>query len=241
MPQNTENMLHLRWDVDQHGYEIIELMEELLEYDPDYPPLGPKKHIKGKGGPFTQYEPFTGTSAIHRDLCELSEEESDDAEVLAFCGKYGLLDHNHPKPYTLAETSPGGVTQFRYRPTGEMMQSHETLSLDYFWRLQHPIRQAVLALDREDKDHAKYLFNDANISVVPKINIDAPRHHQPWQMIPRDLRSAIWLLVEQEISDSAQWRRCKNCQSWFPKRTARGLYCRDACKTAHYRKNKKEA
>jgi hypothetical protein len=80
--------------------------------------------------------------------------------------------------------------------TQRLMQSHETLSLDYFWLLQHPIKQAVLALDREDKYYAKNLFNEANITVSPKINIDAPRNHHPWQMIPRDLRSAIWLLVD---------------------------------------------
>jgi hypothetical protein len=240
MENNNETMLQLYWPVDQHGYEVVEYMEELSGYDPDNPPIGPKKYIKGKGGPFTQYEPFLGNSAIHRDLAELSEDDSEDADVLQFCGKYGLLDHSHPKPYSLAETVPGGVSQFRYRPSGEMMQSHETVSLDYFWQIQYPIKQAVLALGRGDKDHATYLFNESAITVAPKINVDAPKRHQPWQMIPRDLRSAIWLLVEQEISDAAQWQRCKNCQVWFPRRTARGIYCKDACKTAWHRKQKKE-
>jgi hypothetical protein len=241
MKADSDSMLRLRWDIDQHGYEIVELEEELWEYDPNDPPVGLKKYIKGVGGPFTQYEPFSGEAAIHRDLADLCEETSDDLEVLAFCSRYGLIDQNHPEPFSLPKTVPGGVSQFRYGPTGRMMQSHETLSLDHFWVLQHPIRQAMMAIDRDDKDHAKRLFNEADISVVPRINMEAPRDHHPWQLIPINLKSAIWLLVEQEISNAAQWRRCKNCQTWFPKRTARGLYCEDACKTAFHRKNKKEA
>jgi hypothetical protein len=239
MKNENKTMLRLDWPVDQHGYEFVEFPEErLLGYSQETF-LDLSTFIQGRGGPLSEYSPFSGKFAPHRELANLDENISEVEGVLDFCGKYGLLDHSLPENHPRIERSPKGGTKLRQRPTGEFMQVQELLALEGFWFYQRDVRQAILALERGDKLEAIRLFNLQTISVVPKIQVVETRLNHPWKLIPRTLISAIWLLIEAEISGGTQWRRCKTCQGWFVPKTARKLYCKDACKSARYRKSKK--
>ena len=240
MGKNKENMLRLDWPVDQHGYEFVKLMDENWSANSPDPYVSPTTYIQGKGGPYREYSPFSDGLAIHRELAYLNEDEDDEKGVLEFCQKYGLITHNIPS--TINPTSRLGVFN-AYKPLDGMfsMQKEELCSLQIFWSEQRSVRDAVLALDDGNKAEAIRLFNNSYIPVRPQINVEGIQLHRQWQLIPQTLIAAIWLLIEQEISDGRYWLRCRNCQTWFVPKTARGVYCRDACKTAWNRNKRKGA
>lgn len=206
MKINSESMLRLDWPVDQDGYEFVEYMEEKLISGPDPTPyMGPSVFIEGKGGPFLQYTPFSGDFAVHRELASFSEDNFDKTQILAFCAKFGLIDHNTPV---------GGNDKFsfstfiiRRHTAGGFLPFRELLSLEHFWGLQRDVKEAVQALDDGNKKLAIAVFNRQEISVVPRIKFIETKITHSWQLIPTTLISAIWLLIEQEISIGQKWRR----------------------------------
>jgi hypothetical protein len=238
MSNRSTNMLELHWSVDRDGYEFVEFPEQrLLGYSPETV-VDMALYIRGKGGPNQEYYPFSGEFAVHRELAMLNEDDSDEVGVLEFCKKFGLLDHSLPEGHARSERSSSGGTKLRQRSSGEFMQTQELFAVEGFWHYQRDVRQAVMALDSRNKVEAIRLFNCQTISVVPKIQFEETRRHHPWQLIPRTLISAIWLLIEEEISNGKNWKRCQTCQKWFVPRTKKQIHCKDACKSKGYRRRR---
>jgi len=225
-------MLRLDWPLDQDGYEIV----EVIDYQMIDGELGPCDYIKGKGGPMREYTPLNAGMPIHRILAELDEDGSPQSDVVTFCNDFGLLDHTTPASLPPYETTDRGGIKIRYRSTGEAMPTREMLSLDQFWYLQQQIKDAVISLDAGNKREVVLAFNARHISVTPLLEYREISPHQHWSLVPRDLHSAIWLLIEGELAGETRWRRCRNCASWFIPPTARRTYCKDACRVAFNRK-----
>jgi hypothetical protein len=61
------------------------------------------------------------------------------------------------------------------------------------------------------------------------------------------LLSAAWLQLAQAIAGNHTYRACKECGDWFEissrsdGRTARRLFCSDACKSRDYRRQRQAA
>ena len=231
-------MLRFFWKVDGDGYDWLEAYEPSV-YDPDGP-SGHALYIQGLGGPLKEYSLFPSKAAIHRDLALLNEDESETDGVLEFCAEYGLLDHNLPSSVSPSVKTKSGGIALRQGPDGRFMQAQELLSLEAFWFYQRDVRAAIEAIDDNNNEEAVRLFNTQSLSVTPRIQFNPTKLRHPYELIPRDLRSAIWLLIEQEIGGETRWRRCKFCQTWFIPKTARAEYCQDKCRKALDRRKRKE-
>lgn len=232
-------MHRLDWPIDQGGYKIIELEGEFGLYGGSEFRAGMVPHIVEKGGPKTEYSPMVQQLAIHRELAILEEEKSSDEEVLIFCGKYGLLAHEW------TDTNPSTSPSLKLFPCATSIHpimgptpTIEVISIEHFWHLQKPVREAVAALDSDNKLSAFGIFNYQKVATTIKLEHNPKSGKYTYTNIPINLNAAIWLLIEQEISGERNWLRCQNCRSWFIPKTKRAVYCRQACKVAWHRKQK---
>ncbi|OUR77310.1 hypothetical protein A9Q83_11450 [Alphaproteobacteria bacterium 46_93_T64] len=228
-------MHRLDWSVDQDGYKIIELEGERGLYSGSEPYDGMVRYIVQKGGPKKEYSPMLQNAAIHRELAMLDQSKSGDEEVLSFCGKYGLLEHEMKYgPYTGSGFNYG----FRVHPQLGPMPINHIMSIEYFWHLQEQVQSVVAHLDRNDKRAAVHSFNTQWIQSIMQLEHNPRSGKYSYINAPINLNAAIWLLIEQEISGERSWLRCQNCQTWFIPKTKRAVYCRQACKVAWHRKLK---
>jgi hypothetical protein len=83
--------------------------------------------------------------------------------------------------------------------------------------------------------------------VAPRLLYQLDTGHQVLQMVPSTLLSAAWLQLAQAIAGNHTYRACKECGEWFEisaradGRTARRLFCSDACKSRDYRRHREAA
>jgi len=231
MENQPTSLFRQDWYVDQDGYEIIEWPEPYRGSGP-YVPM---KYFMGRGGPFRDFPVFSDSHPIHRDFADVDDEDG----AIAFCNKYGLLELVRPPDMPMGWKPSGDHAVNLSRSRRGIIGGLETSPVELFWEHHDRVRRAIDCLDGGLKIEAISIFNKAKVSVVAQIDYEQVRPRQNWHLVPQDLISAIWLLVEQEIADGKEWRRCKNCQDWFLPPTARAEYCKNPCKQAWHRKQRK--
>jgi hypothetical protein len=83
--------------------------------------------------------------------------------------------------------------------------------------------------------------------VHPKLVVDPDTENLVMKMHPDDLRAAMWHQFAQAITGNKQFRQCRACADWYEVmtddngRTARRLFCSEACKTRDHRRRKDKA
>ena len=172
---------------------------------------GPSKWGRPRGGQRVKYQPLK-TPGLYRRLAQVRKTE---AGVLAFAAKYGLL---------------GTLTQDIHSP--------ETLSawfdtIDVMRRLIRLAEQRLWPLLSRSLEKAEL----AQMSVkMPEWDETGPK----LAIVPRTLRSALYLQFAQSVTSAEKLRQCEQCGTWFTygpgtRRRTTAKYCRgSSCRHAAY-------
>ena len=91
----------------------------------------------------------------------------------------------------------------------------------------------------------RWINKHLKAKVNPHLLYNLDTGQQVLQVVPLTLLSATWLQFAQAIAGNREQRACKECGAWFEVssrddgRTARRLFCSDACKSRDYRRGPK--
>lgn len=232
------DLLKFRWPIDQAGYEIV-LAEDIDYQDPERSPY-PQRFIKGRGDTVREFTPMDYSQGIHRELAAVDGTEQS---IIDFCNRFGVLHHQRPSSYSPAPRSASGGVILRFDMTLRLDHPYETMSVDWFEYHRRPVSDAIAAIDAHRPHEAIELFNRQLIDLTSQIDLSAtkPGRSHKMHLIPRDLISAIWLMVEDEIAGGRTWIRCEQCSTWFVQKSKKRKHCSDRCKVRAYRERQKGA
>jgi hypothetical protein len=123
---------------------------------------------------------------------------------------------------------------------------HETRSpLDGFLNAAAWVRHIAARLDEGDREEAAKLFSEyGSPRFIASIVRNGRSNNLEFKLHPITLHSALLLQTGDAITGNRKWRRCKNCDVWFPlgagAHTERRQFCKTACRVAWGRRQRKE-
>ena len=182
--------------------------------------------IQSKGGPGENYRPHEEYPGLFRRFANLGNTPD---EILAFVNQFGFPS----------------ISQY-VRP---MMTADS-------WSATIPVMKSILrSLDRGDRHEAAQIFNRMRSYFFPgqehlmsgmQLRIDASPKTQRFglNVQPKDLLSAMYLQLANEITNGIKYKQCKFCPNWFPYGPGTGHkhtkeFCSTRCRVAWNRQKKR--
>src|SRR4051794_32107972 len=238
----VSDLFDFEWEVDQHGYvlhdeptvlvRLLNIMHKKTGLDPaSWPDLDPaswEKIVRGCGGPPRYYRPMERPGLWRR----FADTVTTPASALEFVREFGLL------------------TEFEIRPArglrfGDKFDPFDTLrnenTVDFVLNFARGLREISHALDSGERHLAAMLFSRFRPPMTATINLSKRGGQRlDLNIVPSDLRSALYLQAGNAITGDLKFRRCLNCPDWFQigsgAHTERRKFCSDRCRVAWSRK-----
>lgn len=118
----------------------------------------------------------------------------------------------------------------------------ETVS--HIIRLGELLRQIAYHYDKDERDEALEIFNEANPRATAKI-FRSDKGLLELKSVPLTLAGAMLIQAGETLTGNHQFRRCLNCPEWIRlgvgAHSTRREFCSDRCRVAFNRKLKREA
>ncbi|MGE0109048.1 MAG: hypothetical protein AB7S81_04700 [Bdellovibrionales bacterium] len=218
-------LFDMEWSVDQSGYHVEhdKISEDVKGRERLYAEASKTDWLVPRGGKMRKYNPFLQTPEVARVFSKLpldpkTREVMPEAAV-EFANKYGLL----------------GVGIFN-KKGGEDLKEWSSI-IDRF-------SDIFSLLDEGYAEIACYSFNEfSNWGLVmrPSISPAKKKGDRVFEINPKYLCGAMWIMLADELSRGTQLKSCGNpeCSTWIKKRSNK-KFCSDRCKQRMFRVRQKE-